>query len=91
MHDVTTTGEPFRCLAVKDETTCFCLAIEVKRFLSPQRVIEVLKRLLVLYGSPWYVGGDNGPELIDQPLCTFFKPGDHTESDYLRETVAKWQ
>jgi putative transposase len=66
VHDVTTTGEPFRCLKVKDEATRWCLAIEVDRSLTHQRVIEVLQRLLVLYGRPRYIRSDNGPELIAQ-------------------------
>ena len=73
VHDVTSSGEPFRCLTVKDEATRLCLAIEVDRALSHQRVIEVLKRLLVLYGRPRYVRSDNGPELVAQNLTTFLK------------------
>jgi putative transposase len=89
VHDVTTAGEPFRCLTVKDEATCFCLAIEVDRSLSHQRVIVVLKRLLVLYGRPRYVRSDNGPELRAQPLLTFFKDQGITPS---RITPGKpWQ
>jgi putative transposase len=89
VHDVTTAGEPFRCLTVKDEATCFCLAIEVDRSFSHQRVIAVLKRLLVLYGRPRYVRSDNGPELMAQPLLTFFKDQGITPS---RITPGKpWQ
>ncbi len=73
VHDVTSTGEPFRCLTVKDEATRWCLAIEVDRTLSHQRVITVLKRLLVLYGRPQYIRSDNGPELVAKKLTTFFQ------------------
>ena len=73
VHDAPSTGEPLRWLTVKDEATRWCLAIEVDRSLSHQRVIAVLKRLVVLYGSPRYVRSDNGPELMAQPLLTFFK------------------
>ncbi len=73
VHDATSAGEPFRCLTVKDEATRLCLAIEVDRVLSHQRVIDVLKRLLVLYGRPRYVRSDNGPELVAQNLTTFLK------------------
>lgn len=73
VHDVTTIGEPFLCLTVKDEATRWCMAIEVDRSLSHQRVIAVLKRLLVLYGRPRYVRSDNGPELMARPLLMFCK------------------
>ena len=89
VHDVPTAGEPFGRLTVKDEATCFCLAIEVDRSLSYQRVIAALKRLLVLYGRPRYVRSDNGPELMAQPLLTFFKDQGITPS---RITPGKsWQ
>lgn len=58
---------------MKDEATRWCLAIEVDRSLSHQRVIAVLTRLLVLYGHPRYVRSANGPELMAQPLLTFVK------------------
>ena len=73
VHDVTTAGEPFRGLNVKDEATGFCLAIEGDRSLSPSRVIAVLKHLLVLYGRPRYVRSDNDPELMAQRLLTCFQ------------------
>jgi putative transposase len=71
VHDATTAGEAFRCLTVKDEVTGFCLAIEVGRSFSHQRVWAVLKRLVGLYGVPQYVRNDNGPELKAQLLLTF--------------------
>ena len=58
---------------MKDEATRLCLAIEVDHAFSHQRVIEVLKRLLVLYGPPRYIRSDNGPELVAQHLTTLFK------------------
>lgn len=89
VHDVTTAGEPFRCVTVKDEATGICFAIEVDRTFSQQRVIAVLKRLLVLYGRPRYVRSNNGPELLAQPLLTFFKDQGITPS---RMTPGKlWQ
>lgn len=89
VHDATSTGEPLRCLTVKDEATRWCLAIEVDRSLSHQRVIAVLKRLVVLYGSPRYVRSDNGPELMAQPLLTFFK--DHGITPSRIEPGKPWQ
>ena len=89
VHDATTTGDAFRCLTVKDEATCFCLAIEVRRAFSHQQVLAVLKRLVSLYGPPRFVRSDNGPELRAQPLLTFFEDRRMTPS---RITPGKpWQ
>ncbi len=44
VHDVTTDGHAFRCLTVKDEHTRWCLAIEVARSFTHERVIEGLTR-----------------------------------------------
>ena len=89
MYDATTAGDAFRCLTVKDEATCFCLAIEVRRAFSHQQVLAVLKRLMSLYGPPRFVRSDNGPELRAQPLLTFFEDRRMTPS---RITPGKpWQ
>lgn len=89
VHDATTAGDAFRCLTVKDEATCFCLAIEVGRSFSHQQVLAVLKRLVSLYGPPRFVRSDNGPELRAQPLLTFFEDRGMTPS---RITPGKpWQ
>jgi hypothetical protein len=50
--DVTTDGQVFRCLTVKNEATHWCVWIEMDRFLSHQRGLEVLKHLLILKCSP---------------------------------------
>ncbi|MEJ2231101.1 MAG: IS3 family transposase [Nitrospirales bacterium] len=71
VHDATTVGEAFRCLTVKDEATCFCLAIEVERAFSHQHVLKILQRLVNLYGAPRYIRSDNGPELCAQPVLAF--------------------
>lgn len=73
VHDATTRGAAFRCLTVKDEATCFCLAIEVERSFSHQQVLAVLKRLVRHYGPPCYIRNDNGPELRAQALLTFYE------------------
>lgn len=73
VHDVTTDGQAFRCLTVKDEHTRWCLAIEVARSFTHERVIEVLTRLIARYGCPQYVRSDNGPEFIAGALLKFFQ------------------
>jgi putative transposase len=89
VHDVTTDGQAFRCLTVKDEATRLCLAIVVARSFSHERVIEVLTWLLRLYGHPTYIRSDNGPELIAHALTMFFQEQGITPS---RITPGKpWQ
>ena len=73
VHDVTDTRGVFTVFSVKDEATRLCLAIEVDRALSLERVIAVLKRLMVLYDQPRYMRSDNGPELIAHALTTFLQ------------------
>ena len=72
VHDVTTDGQAFRCLTVKDEKTRWCVAIAVARSFSHERVIEVLTRLIAQYGCPQYIRSDNGPELVADALLKFF-------------------
>lgn len=73
VHDVTTNGQAFRCLTVKDEHTRWCLAIEVARSFTHERVIEVLTQLIARYGCPQYLRSDNGPEFIAEALQKFFE------------------
>ena len=89
VHDVTTDGHAFRCLTVKDEKTRWCLAIEVARAFSHERVITVLTRLIARYGCPQYLRSDNGPELVAEALLKFFEEQGITPS---RITPGKpWQ
>ena len=71
VHDVTTDGQALRCLTVKDEHTRWCLAIEVARSFTHERVIEVLTRLIARYGCPQYLRSDNGPEFTAGALLKF--------------------
>lgn len=52
MDDPITAEDTFRCFRVKDETVCFCLAIEVGWSFSHQQVLAVLKQLVTPYGTP---------------------------------------
>jgi putative transposase len=89
VHDVTTDGQAFRCLTVKDEHTRWCVGIEVARSFTHERVIEVLTRLIARYGCPQYMRSDNGPEFIAGALLKFFQSQGITPS---RITPGKpWQ
>ena len=56
-------GRPLRMLAIVDEYTRECRAIEVGRRLNSQDVLHRLSDLFVQRGTPTYLRSDNGPEL----------------------------
>lgn len=64
VHDRTADGRPLKWLSVVDEYTRGCLALEVGRGLTADRVTEVLGRLFAGRGVPAHIRSDNGPEFI---------------------------
>ena len=55
-------GRPFRALAIVDDFTKRCVAIEVDTSLSGLRVIRTLEAAIECYGKPKRLVMDNGPE-----------------------------
>lgn len=68
VHDRYHDDERLRCLTVKDEATGYCLAIDVGRHMHSGRIRALLRRLIVLYGSPRAIRSDNGGEVIAKIL-----------------------
>jgi putative transposase len=68
VHDACANGQTLKCLAVVDEWTRECLAIEVAGSLDAARVIAVLERLFAERGAPQVLRSDNGPEFIARAL-----------------------
>ena len=68
VHDRCANGAALKCLAVVDEYTRLCLAIEVGSRIDAQQVLNVLTRLLHRYGVPSYIRSDNGPEFIAKAI-----------------------
>ena len=70
IHDHTAGGQPLKWLAITDEYTRECLALEVDRSgHRPQggpadRVLDVLANLFLTRGVPGHIRSDNGPEFI---------------------------
>lgn len=64
VHDACANGQRLKLLTVVDEWTRECLAIEVGARINSSRVIDVLSRLMSLYGRPAYLRSDNGPEFV---------------------------
>jgi putative transposase len=64
IHDRTTNGRTLKCLSVVDEYTRECLALEVDRSITSDKVIDVLVELFRIRGVPNHIRSDNGPEFI---------------------------
>lgn len=58
MDNGITAEDAFRCLTVKVEAACFCLAIEVGQSSSHLQVLAGLKWLVNLYEPPRFVRSD---------------------------------
>lgn len=64
VFDACANGQQLKCLAVVDEWTRECLAIDVAGSIRSGRVIEVLSKLVSLHGTPRHLRSDNGPEFV---------------------------
>ena len=64
LTDRTEDGRQLRLLAVIDEYTRECLAIEVDRSFTADDVIGVLQYLFAVRGTPSHIRSDNGPEFV---------------------------
>ena len=57
-------GQQLKCLTVVDEYSRDCLAIDVAGSIRSGRVIEILARLVSIFGAPQYLRSDHGPEFV---------------------------
>lgn len=64
IHDRTITGMPLKWFAITDEYTRECLALEVARSITADRIVDVLTNLFLSRGIPKHIRSDNGPEFI---------------------------
>jgi putative transposase len=64
IHDRTVSGQPLKWLAITDEYTRECLALEVSRGITSDQVVEILTNLFLTRGVPEHIRSDNGPEFI---------------------------
>ena len=83
--DQTEDAKTLKLLNIIDEFTRECLAINVARSITADKLVTVLERLVADRGAPTYLRLDNGPELIAYALagwyrfngagCVFIDPG----------------
>jgi putative transposase len=68
MHDALASGRRLRVLMVIDDYTRECLATEIERGFSSQRVISILERIGCVRGLPTTLRFDNGAELTSHAM-----------------------
>ena len=68
IHDRTTGGRSLKWFAITDEYTRECLALEVDRSITADKVIDVLTSSFLTRGVPTHIRSDNGPEFIAQAI-----------------------
>jgi len=97
--DSIVTGRRFRALAIVDDYSRECPAIEVDTSLGGQRVVTVLERLAETRGLPEVITMDNGPEFtgraLDEWACrrditlNFIRPGKPIENAFAESFIGR--
>lgn len=92
-------GRRFRALAIVDDYSRECPAIEVDTSLGGQRVVSVLERLAETRGLPQVITSDNGPEFAGRALdewayrkgvkLNFIRPGKPIENAYAESFIGR--
>ncbi len=101
IHDGLANGRRFRCLAIVDDFSRECLAIEVDTSLAGTRVAAVLDRLALDRGLPGSITVDHGPEFDSEVLdqwayrnhvrLAFIRPGKPNENAYIESWNGKFR
>ena len=89
IHDSLRQGNAFKTLVVIDEFTRECLALDVARSITSDRVLDVLVELFVDRGVPVHIRCDNGPEFVAKTLQQHLKNTD-VETLYI-EPGSPWE
>ena len=74
--DRTEDGRQLKLLAVIDEYTRECLALEVARTFTASDVVEVLQYLIAVRCRPEHLRSDNGPEFVAHAVCSWLSQAD---------------
>jgi len=92
VHDRTEDGRPLKWLSIVDEYTRECVALEVRRSFTSGDVIDVLRELILIRGTPEHIRSDNGPEFIAKAIVgwmseakigtLYIEPGSPWENGY---------
>ena len=86
-------------LTLIDEFTRECLAIDVRRKLGSEDVLERLSELFIQRGAPAYIRSDNGPEFTARKVrewlgrvkvkTLYIEPGSPWENGYIESFNGK--
>jgi len=76
--DRTEDGRQLKLLAVIDEYTRECLALEVGRCFTAHDVIGILQYLFAVRGTPEHLRSDNGPEFVARSVRRWLGQADVT-------------
>jgi putative transposase len=97
--DSTVAGRRFRALAIVDDYSRECPAIEVETSIPGARVVDVLDRLSEVRGLPEVITVDNGPEFAGKALdewayrrgikLNFIRPGKPVENAYAESFIGR--
>jgi len=98
-HDACLNGTVLKVLALKDEYTRECLALEVACGLNSFAVRRVVEAAIEEYGAPAFLRSDNGPEFIAGHLgvwlqtqgtqTRFIKPGSPWQNGHAESFMAR--
>ncbi len=93
VHDRTADGRMLKILAVVDEYTRECLALEAARSIRAEDVRDTLRRICMERGMPEHIRSDNGPEFVADSLhqwiagwngcSSFIEPGAPWQNAYV--------
>jgi len=99
VSDKAANSRKLKILSVVDEYTIECLALEVATSIRSNHLIEILSRLMSLYGKPQFIRSDNGPEFTSKKLIqwlasnkigpNFIKPRIPWENAYIESFNVK--
>jgi len=89
VFDVTANGRSLKWLAIVDEFTRENLALEVRRQFTATDVVDVLRDLIALRGTPAHIRCDNGPEFIAHAVKNWLETS-HIGPLYI-EPGSPWQ
>lgn len=87
--DACMNGTKLKCLAIVDEFTRECLALEVATSFKSLRVQKVLSLLFESRGAPQFLRSDNGSEFISRSLAVFLSRSG-TQSRFIKPG-SPWQ
>lgn len=90
-----------KILAVVNEYTRECLALNVDKRITAQGVLNTLDWLFLVHGSPEHIRSDNGPEFIAKAVqvwlaeqgtkTLYIKPGSPWENGYIESVNDKFR